>query len=160
MVLGTLYVSMNQIEVFEEIDAPPPVVWDVLLEFESYPEWNPFVRTIEGVPSEGEQLRVRIEPPGARGMTFKPEVVAVEENRRFVWLGRLVVPFAFDGYHEFHLEPIDEGERTRLLHRETFRGALVPLLADLESLEAGFAAMNGAVKARAESRVGATERDS
>ncbi|SDJ52231.1 SRPBCC domain-containing protein [Natronorubrum texcoconense] len=153
---------MNQIEVFEEIDAPPEVVWDVLLEFESYPEWNPFVRAIEGEPTEGERLRVRIDPPNSRGMTFKPEVVAVEENRRLVWLGRLVVPFAFDGYHEFHLEPIDAGEpsgarRTRLLHRETFRGALVPLLLDQESLEAGFAAMNAAVKKRAEARVEATK---
>ena len=154
---------MNQIEVFEEIDAPPEVVWDVLLEFESYPEWNPFVRAIEGEPTEGERLRVRIDPPNSRGMTFKPEVIAVEENRRLVWLGRLVVPFAFDGYHEFHLEPIDDGgepsgaRRTRLLHRETFRGALVPLLLDQESLEAGFAAMNAAVKKRAEARVEATE---
>ncbi|ELY40068.1 SRPBCC domain-containing protein [Natronorubrum tibetense] len=153
---------MNQIEVFEEIDAPPEVVWDVLLEFESYPEWNPFVRAIEGEPTEGERLRVQIDPPNSRGMTFKPEVIAVEENRRLVWLGRLVVPFAFDGYHEFHLEPIEDGEssearRTRLLHRETFRGALVPLLFDQKSLEAGFASMNAAVKKRAEARVEATK---
>ena len=144
---------MNQIEVFEEIDAPPEVVWDVLLEFDSYPEWNPFVRAIEGEPTEGEQLRVRIEPPDSRGMTVKPEVVAVEEHRRLVWLGRLVVPFVFDGYHEFHLEPINNGERTRLLHRETVRGALVPLLFDAEALEDGFEAMNAAVKERAEARV-------
>ncbi|ELY48383.1 SRPBCC domain-containing protein [Natronorubrum sulfidifaciens] len=147
---------MNQIEVFEEIDAPPEVVWDVLLEFESYPEWNPFVRAIEGEPIEGEQLRVRIEPPGSRGMTFRPEVVGVEEHRRLVWLGRLVVPFVFDGYHEFHLEPIGDGERTRLLHRETVRGALVPVLFDAAALEAGFSAMNDAVKRRAEARVKAT----
>ncbi|QSW99670.1 SRPBCC domain-containing protein [Haloterrigena alkaliphila] len=148
---------MNQIEVFAEIDAPPEVVWDVLLEFESYPEWNPFVRAIEGDPTKGEHLRVRIDPPDSRGMTFKPEVVAVEENRRLAWLGRLVVPFAFDGYHEFRLEPVGDGERTRLLHRETFRGALVPLLLNRDSLEAGFAAMNAAVKERAERRVAAAE---
>lgn len=145
---------MQQIELFAEIDAPPDVVWDVLLEFERYPEWNPFVRAIEGEPTPGERLRVRIEPPGARGMTFEPAVVAVEENRRLAWVGRLVVPFAFDGYHEFHLEPI-AGDRTRLLHRETFRGVLVPLLFDRESLEKGFAAMNAAIKERAEGRVAA-----
>lgn len=147
---------MNQIEVFEEIDAPPDVVWDVLLEFDSYPEWNPFVRSIEGEPREGEHLRVRIDPPGGRTTTFEPEVVAVEENRRLAWHGRLYVPFAFDGYHEFHLEPIDSGERTRLLHRETVRGALVPLLADLDALEEGFVAMNEALRERAESRLHAT----
>ncbi|RQH03085.1 SRPBCC domain-containing protein [Natrarchaeobius oligotrophus] len=148
---------MKQVEVFEEIDAPPDVVWDVLLEFESYPEWNPFVRAIEGIPAEGEQLRVRIDPPESRELTFTPEVVAVEENRRLAWLGRLAVPFALDGYHEFHLVPIDDGERTRLLHRETFRGALVSLLVDEERIERGFEAMNRAVKARAERRIEAPE---
>ncbi|WP_254765740.1 SRPBCC domain-containing protein [Salinilacihabitans rarus] len=143
---------MHQVEVFEEIDAPPSVVWDVLLEFDAYPEWNPFVRSIEGVPVTGERLRVRIEPPESRGWTFTPAVVAAEENRRLVWVGRLLVPFAFDGYHEFHLEPVDGGERTRLLQRETFRGALVPLLFDADRIERGFRAMNEAVKARAEAR--------
>ncbi|RKD95161.1 SRPBCC domain-containing protein [Halopiger aswanensis] len=146
---------MEVIETFAEIDAPPPVVWDVLLEFDSYPEWNPFVRSIEGLPIEGQRLRVRIEPPDSRGMTFTPEVIVAEENRRLGWVGRLAVPFAFDGYHEFHLDPIDGGSRTRLLQRETFRGALVPLLFDRERLERGFEAMNDAVKERAERRVDA-----
>lgn len=138
---------------FEEIDAPPSVVWDVLLEFDRYPEWNPFVRAIEGVPATGERLEVTVEPPGSRRSTFRAELVAVEENRRLAWVGRLLVPFAFDGYHEFHLEPIDDGERTRLLHRETFRGALVPVLLDSKRIERGFRATNEAIKARAEARV-------
>lgn len=146
---------MEVVETFTEIDAPPPVVWEVLLEFDSYPEWNPFVKSIEGLPVEGERLRVRIEPPDSRGMTFTPAVSVAEENRRLAWIGRLAVPFAFDGYHEFHLVPIDEGERTRLLQRETFRGALVPLLFDRERLERGFTAMNRAVKERAERRADA-----
>ncbi|WP_255167806.1 SRPBCC domain-containing protein [Natrononativus amylolyticus] len=147
---------MHQVESFEEIDAPPEVVWEVLLEFDTYPEWNPFVRSIEGVPIRGERLEIRIEPPGARGMTFRPEVVVAEENRRLAWLGRLVVPFAFDGYHEFRLEPIGDGDRTRLLQRETFRGALVPVLLDRDRIRRGFEAMNGAVRERAEARVDAT----
>ena len=43
----------EEIELFEETDAPPDVVWEVLLEFDSYPEWNPFVRAIEGTPAKG-----------------------------------------------------------------------------------------------------------
>ena len=144
---------MNQVEVFEEIDAPPDVVWDVLLEFDSYPSWNPFIRSIEGTPAAGERLRVRIEPPTSRGYTFKPEVITVEENRRLVWFGRLGVPYAFDGYHEFHLEPIDDGKRTRLLHRETVRGALVPVLFDRDAIERGFEQMNEGIKNRAEARL-------
>ena len=146
---------MYQIELFEEIDAPPDVVWTVLLEFEAYPEWNPFVRDLEGLPLEAEHLQVRIEPPDSGGMTVRPEVVAAEENRRLAWLGRLGVPFLFDGYHEFHLEPVDEN-RTRLLHRETFRGALVPLLLDEVRVEQGFREMNETIKERVEKRVQAS----
>lgn len=147
---------MDQVEVFEEIDAPPAAVWDVLMEFEQYPSWNPYIRSIEGVPEKGERLTVRIDPPDSRNVTFEPEVLAVEEDRRLVWQGRLGVPFAFDGYREFHLEPIDDGDRTRLLQRETVRGALVPLLFDRNEIGRGFRAMNEALKARAERRVNAT----
>ena len=147
---------MRQVEAFEEIDAPPDVVWEVLLEFDTYPEWNPFVRAIEGVSVEGEQLKIRLQPPESRGVPFKPEVLVAEENRRLAWLGRLLVPFAFDGYHEFRLEPIDGGDRTRLLQRETFRGALVPALLDEQRVERGFRLMNEAVRERAERRVGVT----
>ena len=157
---------MRQVEAFEEIDAPPDVVWKVLLEFDSYPEWNPLGRSIEGVSLEDEQFSVRLAPPEPHGVAFRPEVLVAEENRRLAWRCRLLVPFAFDAYHEFRLEPIDEGERssskpgsrgggrTRLLQRETFRGALVPTLLDEECVERGFRRMNAAVRERAERRVG------
>ncbi|MDJ1431787.1 SRPBCC domain-containing protein [Halostagnicola sp. A-GB9-2] len=145
---------MFNIEAFEEIDAPPDAVWEVLLEFDTYPEWNPFVRSITGLPVEGERLEVTIQPPASRSMTFTPDVIAVEPNRRLAWRGRLFVPFVFDGYHEFHLEPVgDDNRRTRFLQRETFRGALVPILLDEDKIMRGFEAMNRAIKERAERRL-------
>ena len=146
---------MNQVEVFEEIDAPPDVVWDVLLEFSTDPALNPFVRSMDDVPVVGERLRSRAASGGSRSSTFQPEVIAVDEGRRLVWHGRLFLPFTFDGYHEFHLEPIDDGSRTRLLQRETVRGALVPLLFDARQFEREFRERNEAIKERAEARVAA-----
>lgn len=140
---------MGQIEVFEEIDAPPAVVWEVLMDFERYPEWNPLIPEIDGTPAVGERLRVRLEFPDSRPLTFRPEVVAFEPERRLVWVGRLLLPYVLDGYHEFHLEPVGD-ERTRLLHRETFRGALVAIVLDEEAVETGFREMNRALKVRAE----------
>lgn len=148
-----LLFGMISVEAFEEIHAPPAAVWEILLEFDSYPEWNPFVRSIVGLPVKGEQLVVTIRPPGARAMTFTPAVVAVETNERFAWRGQLVAPFVFDGYHEFHLEAVDGERRTRLLQRETFRGALVPVLLDQRRVERGFRAMNRALKERVEGRL-------
>lgn len=147
---------MKQVEAFEEIDAPPDVVWDVLLEFGRYPEWNPLVGSIEGLAVEADPPEGRIDPPGSYGVAFSPELLVVEENRRLAWLRRLVVPFAFDAYHEFRLEPIGDGRRTRLLQRETFRGALVPVLLEDARVERGFRRLNEAVRDRAERRVGVT----
>jgi hypothetical protein len=56
-------------------------VWEVLSDFDAYPEWNPFIRRISGSPHEGEKLEVRIEPPGSRGMKFKPTVLEATPGR-------------------------------------------------------------------------------
>lgn len=160
---------MDQVEVFVEIDAPPAVVWEALLAFDTYPEWNPIARTIEGVRVDTSTRR----RSDTRATDFSrfydgPMAVTVEPNRRLAWLDRLAIPFAFDRYHEFHLEPIDgdgrspsesgspERQRTRLLQRETVRGALVPLVFDARRVERAFVAMNEAIAARAERRASAT----
>lgn len=142
--------DVRTIETERVVDAPPEAVWAVLTDFSAYSEWNPFIPRIEGVPREGEQLRVRIEPPESRGATFRPEVQAAEPNRRLAWLGHLFVPHLFDGHHEFRLEPLDGGERTRFVQRETLGGVLVPFLLDADAVRQGFEAMNGALAERAE----------
>ena len=134
-----------------QIDAPAERVWELLTDFDSYPQWNPFIRKISGQPAAGERLEVRLEPPGGRGMTFKPKVLNAEPNRALRWLGHLLVPGLFDGEHSFTMQPLEEN-RVRFVQREAFKGLLVPLFA--RSLKTnthrGFEEMNRALKARAE----------
>jgi len=143
---------MKELHTEIEIDAPAERVWRLLTDFASYPRWNPFIRTISGRPIPGERLEVRLEPPGGRRMTFKPEVLEAEPERTLRWLGHLMVPGLFDGEHSFTIEPLAE-DRVRFVQREAFKGLLVPLFA--RGLEAntrrGFEQMNGALKERAES---------
>ena len=143
---------MHEITTTMEIDAPPRSVWKVLVDFQAHKEWNPFVRSIEGSPREGETLKVSIQPSGGRGMTFRPRVLRVVPDQELRWLGRVVLPGVFDGQHFFKLEPLDEGRRTRFVRGERFTGVLVPLLR--KSLDRGtregFEAMNQALKARVE----------
>ncbi|TMT86827.1 SRPBCC domain-containing protein [Haloterrigena sp. H1] len=147
---------MNEVEVFVEIDAPPEVVWEALLAFDTYPEWNPLTRRVEGIVIDGTERRGRDEPADARGLLDGQVLVTVEPYRRLAWLDRFWLPFALDRYHEFHLQPIDDGRRTRLLQRETVRGALTSLVFDETKVERAFVAMNKAVAARAERRASAT----
>jgi hypothetical protein len=136
-----------------DIKAPPAVVWAVLTDTAAYPEWNPFVRELDGELVEGCRLRVRIGPPGRRAVTLRPKVVHVEPERELTWLGRLLLPRLFDGQHSFVLEPRPEGG-TRFTQSEHFRGVLVPLMGRLLSATAkGFEAMNQALRDRAEAWV-------
>ena len=41
-----------------EIDASPEDVWQVLTDFDAYPEWNPFIRSIQGNPEVGSRLSI------------------------------------------------------------------------------------------------------
>jgi hypothetical protein len=133
-----------------DIDAPPAVVWRVLTDQKAFADWNPFVTRFEGTLTEGSPLVVRIEAPGARPMTFRPTVTAVERGRVVEWLGRLGVRGLFDGRHRFELTEGRDGG-TRLVQSETFTGLLVrPLGRMLPATLRGFEAMNEALKQRAE----------
>lgn len=134
-----------------EIDASANAVWTVLMDFDRYSEWNPFIRSIQGETKQGEQLEVFIQPPGSNGMKFRPVIVALQPERELRWIGRLFLPGIFDGEHQFQIEPIGEN-RTRLIHREVFSGLLVPLMRwSLETqTRQGFEEMNRALKTRVE----------
>ena len=149
---------MKQLHTQIEIDAPAKRVWELLTDFASYPQWNPFIRHISGRLAPGERLRARLEPPGGRAMTFKPKVLTAEPNRELRWLGHLLVPGLFDGEHSFTIQPLED-DRVRFVQREVFRGLLVPLFArSLESkTRRGFEEMNRALKGRAEAAP--TEQD-
>jgi hypothetical protein len=143
--------AVAEIEKVIDIDAPPDAVWRVLMDFDAYGDWNPFIRSISGRAEPGETLTVRLEPPGGKGMTIKPKVLAAEPERELRWKGRLLVPGLFDGEHIFHIEPVGEG-RSRFVHREEFGGVLVGLVKGiLRKTAEGFEQMNVALKQRVES---------
>jgi hypothetical protein len=133
-----------------EIAAPAEHVWRVLSNFDAYPEWNPFMRSVAGSCKAGSRLTVRIEPPGGRGMTFKPTILKADPGRELRWLGRLIVPGLFDGEHRLTIETLENG-RSRFVQSERFSGLLVGLFAStLVATQRGFEQMNAALKTRAE----------
>jgi hypothetical protein len=136
-----------------EIQASTERVWQLLTDFASFPQWNPFIRRASGEIRAGANLVVNIQPSGASGMTFKPTVLKVDPNRELRWLGHLVLPGLFDGEHIFTIKPLGNN-RVRFSQREIFNGLLVPLLGrSLKTdTQRGFEEMNQALKARAEQK--------
>ena len=141
---------MRRIETAIDIAASADRVWSVLIDFAAYPDWNPFIRRLQGDAEVGARLAVTVQPPGGRALTFKPKVLAVHPGRELRWLGHFLVPGLFDGEHSFRLEPLSAG--CRLHQDETFNGLLVSLLSrTLDATARGFEAMNQALKQRVES---------
>jgi len=135
-----------------DLDATPRQVWDVLTDGRAHAQWNPFITQLDGTLEVGNKIDVRIAPPGGKPMSFHPTVTDVEPERRLAWLGRFLVPGLFDGAHSFTLEPLPD-DRTRLSQSETFRGLLVGFSGGLlQRTEAGFTAMNEALRQRVAER--------
>jgi hypothetical protein len=142
---------MKELNCEIDIQASDERVWQLLTDFASFPQWNPFIRRASGEPKTGTRLEVTMQPSGARGMTFRPTVLKAEPKRELRWLGHLLIPGLFDGEHSFTIEPL-EANHVRFVQRERFTGILVPLFAhglDTDTRR-GFEEMNQALKMRAE----------
>jgi hypothetical protein len=48
-----------------DVDATPDRVWSILTAKHDYPQWNPFIRRLDGPLTPGSKLTMRIEPPAA-----------------------------------------------------------------------------------------------
>jgi hypothetical protein len=141
----------KQLRTQVDIHASPERVWQILTDFTTYPQWNPFMPRASGSARRGERLTIRLQPVGGRPTTFRPTVLEVDPGKRLRWIGHLLVPGVFDGEHSFTIQPLGEG-RVRVVQQEHFSGLLVPLLAgslDRRTLPA-FEQMNQALKRRAE----------
>ncbi len=129
-----------------EINADPELVWNILLDFASYPEWNPFITTITGNAEEGTFLKVTI-----GNMNFKPKVLRYQKPLELRWSGHLWFKGLFDGEHVFKITP--RGANKVLFEQnEHFKGLLVPLFKSTlnKDTKQGFEAMNKALKVRCE----------
>lgn len=142
---------MKTLETQITIDASPDQVWTVLMDFEQYHEWNPFLISVKGRAVVGTQLDNEIRMSEKKTMSFQPEVLVAETQKEFRWIGKTFVKGLFDGEHYFKLEPNANGSTT-LIHGENFTGLLTgPIMKMIEKdTRGGFLAMNEALKNRVE----------
>lgn len=132
------------------IDAPINTVWDILMDFKNYPNWNPFIH-ISGKAQAGAQLVNTIFLEGQKPQVFKPTVLEIAPQRILRWEGHLFIRGLFDGAHYFQLEAIN-AQQTRLIHGENFKGILVGMILKMigTATKKGFLKMNEALKEQCE----------
>jgi hypothetical protein len=133
------------------INSNPEKVWNILMDFDRYPEWNPFITIIKGEPIKGSKIEAKLEPPDLKGMTINPLILEVDDKKKFRWLGHLIVPGLFDGEHIFELIDNQNGTTT-FIQREIFKGILIQLLKKLleDNTRRGFELMNQKLKIESE----------
>jgi hypothetical protein len=140
-------------ELYAEIPilAPAEKVWGILMDFEKYPEWNPFIQSIQGTGEIGSNLKVVLKLEGRKPATFKPKVLANQPPEEFRWLGKLLIPGIFDGEHVLLVDAESDGQ-VKFVQQEYFRGIFASSILRRigEATEQGFNAMNLALKERAE----------
>ncbi len=164
VVVGSLIYNRfanRQIETRVTIEAPASEVWAVFAQQDAFQDWNPFIKDMAGSMEVGETLSVSLQAGDNNPMTFEPVVLASEPGKEFRWKGKLLYPGIFDGEHYFLFEEIDSTQ-TRFIQGEEFSGVFSGIISALvlKDTEAGFEAMNQALKERVEARYGQTSTES
>lgn len=133
------------------IARPPSRVWAILTDLPNYPQWNPKMR-LAGTLTPGAVIE-NIEDPGPDQIVFWPTVLVADPDRELLWRGHLLLvgrfwlPRLLDADHGFQLRAVTGG--TLFTQSETLRGVVLWLW-DARQLTPDFAAMDAALKARAE----------
>lgn len=132
-----------------EITATPEAIWNAIIDFNDYTNWNPFINSISGDLKLNGKLNVKIGK-----MRFKPTIQALKVQQELCWLGKLGLPGIFDGRHRFQLVENGNGTTT-FIQSEQFSGILVPFLRKKLNREIlpGFEAMNRVLKEKLEAFV-------
>ncbi len=161
IVLAVLAVTSFQVDVQTKvsIEAPPSEVWNVLRDVERYPEWNPYIQSIEGEWQRGARIDVEVILPGGKKLEFPAIIKGVEDNYELRWEAELPVPRMLVGKHKLIMTTSGDG-RTSLRNEQEFRGLLVGRFTEslLRPMGERFESMNEALKARVEAGYGDPEQ--
>ena len=144
--------KMTNLETEIIINASPKSVWKVLMDFEEYPNWNPFIKKISGSATVLQVLEVELQLKGKKALNIQPKVIKNINEKVFSWRGHLFIEGLFDGEHYFQIEKYGENQ-SKFIHGENFSGLMsVPILKIIgKNTLKGFISMNEALKKQTES---------
>lgn len=107
----------RQIKTEIEIDAPPSAVWNCLVDFERYAQWNPMLEIQRIDHRPGGQVHFAVKLGMERKASFQARISSDEAPNRFAWRGDN--PFTVAGEHFFQLVENADGS-TRFIHGAIF----------------------------------------
>ena len=138
------------------INAPPAVVWGVLVDLERYAAWNRLTPSVTGELRVGAVLTLRVAlTPGWPTAPMRVTLLEVEPGRCLRWTARLGPRSILAAERHQTLEPLSGG-RTRYTTADVLSGALAPTVVRLlgGTITRGFDALAQGLAARCEAIAG------
>ncbi|HEY7228014.1 MAG TPA: SRPBCC domain-containing protein [Nitrososphaeraceae archaeon] len=142
---------MKTIETQIKTNSTPEKIWKILINFEEYELWNPFMIKIVGDAKLGSKIMVRIQTVSGKQRTYYPTITRLEINKELRWKGKSFLPGIFDGERIFIIEKSADN-KVSFIHKEIFTGLGVRLVGNKldQDLRVSFDKMNIALKTKAE----------
>jgi hypothetical protein len=151
-----LMLSRTKFEVRHDVIINSPIqnVWETIIDFKKYENWNSQLRYLGGTIALNEVIHLKLSVEGATSYEFKPTISQWEEGKSFAWIARTGLPRIFDGEHFFEIKSNPDGTTT-VVNREEYRGVLSLLMQQLPAMKLapkGFEKMNAELKSHIEKR--------
>lgn len=133
------------------VAASASTVWDILVDFERWPEWNPSVPSISGDARVGSTLSLTLAMPRRPSAKVKATITELEPERQFSWHGNVGGDRFFAGTREFEIDPLSDGT-VQVTHVETVTGLFFPVFRAImgSAIQEHHDNLNAALKDRAE----------
>jgi hypothetical protein len=140
--------KMQEIKTEINIAASPSEVWNIIKNIDAWHEWSPIINSSQGKAIVGEKLNITMmsKEAGKDGPRYSPKIISVREAKSLHWRAHMLAGFIFTNDKILKLEETESG--TRLIHIETFKGLMVPLMSSSleENLPPMLDSMNNALK--------------
>lgn len=138
-----------------EIEAPQALVWEVLVDYARYPEWNPYTVRVDTELEVGADVVLHLPHPDRPGETMTTTEVmrVIDAPRHLQYDTADNLPGIF-AVRDQWVEDLGDG-RSRYRTTDVFSGEHAQLAYDLQGawVKEGFDAVAHALKARAEQLV-------
>ncbi len=142
---------MREVRTEININAPKAKVWDILIDFDKWAEWNPIVNKAGGSAALGQALHMTMAgKDGGDAQSYSPVITEMNRPDSFRWNAKMGAAFLFSNDKILKLTEIDSG--THLVHSETFSGLMATMMWGKmkEGVPPMLNSMNEALKALAE----------
>jgi len=120
---ASLSAMLGAKSVHTEIDIPasPDKVWQVLVDIERYPEWNPVFTVLEGKLEQGNKITYQVQESKEKSAKIAAKVKSYIPRKLLNQTGGYWGVLTFD--HTYLLEPMENG--TRVIIHEDYTGVWV-----------------------------------